>query len=508
MTLMVCHFRRPGKKNPPVRKRKERKQPLQATLTVRSPKILNRNPQLQTIQYQSQNRCLRKKKAKKKTQPEEQEEPDTEKPKKTKKKASTASEEVEEVKEEKPKKNRKKTGTDEATEEEKPKKSKKKIQTEPEEQPVETEEEEKPKKVKKKQAEEEEDEKPKKTKKKNKPVEDGVDDSNLEEEPKKQKKKSKPVEESMSELSVEDNQEENKDKKGLKSEDNDEINENLDTVKPKKGKKGKKNDDDENEEENENLESDKPKRAKKGKKKDDDGDNEDNEKPKKGKKGKKKDDDDENGEKPKKGKGKKGKAPKDEDDGDVVFEKEEKKRPVDKPAIGIKGLIQILPHLYLGNADVSTEKDELLDQGIKYIINCASDDVEDSFADSTDFVYTNFPLNDTHEARPCDYWERATDIILQAKDEDVSVLVHCIDGKSISGTMILAYMMLSASRKEKELPLMKALDFVLGKEPGAIPSDTFMEQLIKLEKELFDSNSVQLTNKKNWSSWSSESERR
>jgi len=276
--------------------------------------------------------------------------------------------------------------------------------------------------------------------------------------PKKTKKKTKPIEDSLAELSVEDNT----------TAETDAPSEEPEAAKPKKGgKKGKKDDEEKTE------------KKKKGKaRKEEDAEDEDSKPKGKGKKPKAKRKDSDDG----------------EDDGGVVFEKEKKKPAVDKPAIGIRGLIQILPHLYLGNADSSTEKEELLDQGIKYIINCASEDVQDSFKE--DFVYKDFPLNDTHEARPCDYWEEAADIILQAKEEDVSVLVHCIDGKSISGAMILAYMMLSAKRKEKELSLLEALDFMLGKEPGAIPSDTFMEQLIKLEKDLFETNTVQLTNKK------------
>lgn len=56
-------------------------------------------------------------------------------------------------------------------------------------------------------------------------------------------------------------------------------------------------------------------------------------------------------------------------------------------------------------------------------------------------------------------------------------------------------MMMASERQEKHLPLVRALDFVMSKEPYIQPNRNFMQQLIALEKDLYDEVSVKLTGK-------------
>ena len=58
-------------------------------------------------------------------------------------------------------------------------------------------------------------------------------------------------------------------------------------------------------------------------------------------------------------------------------------------------------------------------------------------------------------------------------------------------------MLKSAHKSNKYLPLIKAYEFVAGHFPGVSPNDNFMTQLIRLEKQLFDSASIQLNSSNN-----------
>jgi hypothetical protein len=49
------------------------------------------------------------------------------------------------------------------------------------------------------------------------------------------------------------------------------------------------------------------------------------------------------------------------------------------PEIRVKGVHLVLPYLLMGSADVATNKDELKYLGVKHIMNCASEDVDNFF---------------------------------------------------------------------------------------------------------------------------------
>jgi hypothetical protein len=49
------------------------------------------------------------------------------------------------------------------------------------------------------------------------------------------------------------------------------------------------------------------------------------------------------------------------------------------PEVRVKGVHLVLPYLLMGSADVATNKDELKYLGVKHIMNCASEDVDNFF---------------------------------------------------------------------------------------------------------------------------------
>jgi hypothetical protein len=60
------------------------------------------------------------------------------------------------------------------------------------------------------------------------------------------------------------------------------------------------------------------------------------------------------------------------------------------------------------------------------------------------------------------------------------------EGKNIAPTIVLNYMMQSAKKQNKHLPLLQAYNFLGAKAPGINVSDQFMAQLVDVEEELFD----------------------
>jgi hypothetical protein len=156
----------------------------------------------------------------------------------------------------------------------------------------------------------------------------------------------------------------------------------------------------------------------------------------------------------------------------------------------IRGLARILPYLYLGGAVAAHEKEELERLQITKIINCCSEEVENGYPE--DFKYTNVPLTDGHKCDISEYFESVFDVIKTCKDEKTRCLIHCQDGKGLSASMVLAYMMMASHRGNKYLPLQKAMDHVNSKMVGIKPNEGFLGRLIKLEKSLFDSASVSM----------------
>ena len=73
--------------------------------------------------------------------------------------------------------------------------------------------------------------------------------------------------------------------------------------------------------------------------------------------------------------------------------------------------------------------------------------------------------------------------------------VRCVcstEGKNISPTIVLNYMLRSAKKQNKHLPLAQAITYLNSKAPGVSISDQFMLQLAAVENELYDEVSVKV----------------
>jgi hypothetical protein len=158
----------------------------------------------------------------------------------------------------------------------------------------------------------------------------------------------------------------------------------------------------------------------------------------------------------------------------------------------IKGIYKILPYLYLGNGDVASEKEELQRLGIKVILNCQSDDVDNFFENDGIFEYHSFHAEDAHDTNIAQFFDRAYEILSKVKEDKSIILVHDGTGKNVAPTIILSYMLKSSKNQDKHLPLAAAIKFVQGKAISAQPIDEFLAQLVDLEVELYDDASVQV----------------
>jgi len=153
---------------------------------------------------------------------------------------------------------------------------------------------------------------------------------------------------------------------------------------------------------------------------------------------------------------------------------------------------RILPYCFLGDAASSAEKKELKRQGITHIVNCCSEEVENSFED--DFEYLDLPLEDEFGINISKYFDEVYDFVKAVKDSNKKVLIHCTDGKSIAPSFIIAYIMKAFFSQGKQTTLAATFKFVGNKEPGMNPEDKLLEQLINLEKDLYDGQCTMRTN--------------
>lgn len=138
--------------------------------------------------------------------------------------------------------------------------------------------------------------------------------------------------------------------------------------------------------------------------------------------------------------------------------------------------------------------------GITHVVNLASEFVENYHPDS--FVYLDVPCESSIDFPIEDYFERVAKFILTSKDADekCKVFMHCTDNEDLAPSFMLAYMLIAAFEKHKKLSLKDSMNHVNKKFEDAkmhvvSPNDGFMSKLISLEKKLFGTISMKLSQK-------------
>ncbi|XP_022098344.1 dual specificity protein phosphatase 1-like [Acanthaster planci] len=140
--------------------------------------------------------------------------------------------------------------------------------------------------------------------------------------------------------------------------------------------------------------------------------------------------------------------------------------------------VQILPHLYLGNAFHAARRDLLEAHGITAVLN-VSRCVPNYFLSEGAIAYKSIPVDDDNEADLLSWFPEAIDFIDTVKLSGGSVLIHCRAGISRSATVCLAYLM-----KVQAMRLEEAFEFVRSLRKVISPNFSFMLQLLRYEADL------------------------
>ncbi|XP_043259179.1 dual specificity protein phosphatase Mpk3 isoform X2 [Colletes gigas] len=142
--------------------------------------------------------------------------------------------------------------------------------------------------------------------------------------------------------------------------------------------------------------------------------------------------------------------------------------------------VEILPHLYLGNAANSEDREALARHRIQYILN-VTPDLPNVFENAGSIKYMQIPISDHWSQNLASFFPQAIQFIEEARSSDKGVLVHCLAGVSRSVTITVAYLMHKCS-----LSLNDAFNLVRSRKSNVAPNFHFMEQLHSFEKELRD----------------------
>ncbi|XP_054721978.1 dual specificity protein phosphatase 7-like [Uloborus diversus] len=141
--------------------------------------------------------------------------------------------------------------------------------------------------------------------------------------------------------------------------------------------------------------------------------------------------------------------------------------------------VEILPYLFLGNAENSADLEALQRHKIRYILN-VTPNLPNAFEDKgLGFKYMKIPIQDHWSQNLATYFPEAIAFIDEARQKKECILVHCLAGISRSVTITLAYLMQKLS-----MPLNDAYDFVRQRKANISPNFNFMGQLMDYERQL------------------------
>lgn len=136
---------------------------------------------------------------------------------------------------------------------------------------------------------------------------------------------------------------------------------------------------------------------------------------------------------------------------------------------------KIIDNLYLGSSFNAYSLTELNDKKVNVIINI-TDDIDNFFADDSNFTYYKFPIKDNNEDDITDILNHTFNIIKYHLNKGDCILVHCFMGASRSASVIIHYLM-----KTNNISYDRALQYVIEKRNVVNLSELFELTLRKLE---------------------------
>ncbi|NP_001280086.1 dual specificity protein phosphatase 14 isoform X1 [Callorhinchus milii] len=162
--------------------------------------------------------------------------------------------------------------------------------------------------------------------------------------------------------------------------------------------------------------------------------------------------------------------------------------PSSKPrlvtAVGLGGIAQITPCLYLSSGNAASNRNLVLSKGITCIINATMEIPNPTWPE---IEYVKVPVADLPHAPIALYFDSIADKIHNINKKHGSALVHCVAGVSRSASLCIAYLM-----KFHKVSLLEAHNWVKSRRPIIRPNVGFWRQLIEYERKLFGKNSVKM----------------
>ena len=138
-------------------------------------------------------------------------------------------------------------------------------------------------------------------------------------------------------------------------------------------------------------------------------------------------------------------------------------------------ITEIIDKIFIGSYSNAKDIEELEKNNIKYILNCASE-CKNMFEDK--IKYLKLEIMDQNDFPIHDYFEKGAQFIHEClNNNDGNILVHCMQGKSRSTSILMAYLI-----KYKKENTNSAYKIIKAKRRLTMPNLGFMYKLREFEK--------------------------
>jgi len=137
---------------------------------------------------------------------------------------------------------------------------------------------------------------------------------------------------------------------------------------------------------------------------------------------------------------------------------------------------EILPRLYIGSRRVAQNKEWLVSNSVRYILN-ATREVSNFYEE--EFQYKRISITDSMDENAKQYFEEASEFIRDGLAKEGSVLVHCNEGRSRCATFMIAYLL-----RHEKWDLKKAFQVLSERHSNINVNDGFKKQLMDFELSL------------------------
>ena len=140
-------------------------------------------------------------------------------------------------------------------------------------------------------------------------------------------------------------------------------------------------------------------------------------------------------------------------------------------------ITEIINKIYIGSYSNAKDEKELESNNIKYILNCASE-CNNIFEDK--IKYLKLEIKDQNDFPIQDFFEKGAQFIHESLlCNDGNILIHCMQGKSRSTTILMAYLI-----KYKNEDTNSAYKIIKSKRRLTMPNLGFMYKLREFEKNM------------------------